>query len=418
MKQYAFLETKWSKTAFGLFLFALLLLARDTLVSSCLVGFHKSQFLMLGLLCISGLAFLFVNKNQWKPILKDRRMLVAAAVFAVFLIPMLVKRDWQLMYFSMLLCLLVPVFFSYFTSVREVAKYYVGILAFLGLYSLIATYGLKELTNGGKLPVSTFYNSNGWDFYNYGLCYVVTWEAWHRNFGIFREPGVYQFFLLLAMYLNHYAVDWKKSWQMWAADAILAVTMVTTFAVGGYIEMFLFALFLYFDKKWYREVWGKCLGAAAVLAAVGAGVFFVWQVRTPTFGNTIFYDFYDMFLRLTTKSNSLVDRLDAIFVSAGSFLAHPFFGDTIANVLHGTQHNTSSTLILYAVLGVAGGCLHVASWVALTWKRERNWMGNLLLLVILFMSFNTQNLVADVFFWLFPMMALLERGLPLIRKKG
>ena len=43
--------------------------------------------------------------------------------------------------------------------------------------------------------------------------------------------------------------------------------------------------------------------------------------------------------------------------------------------------------------------------------------GNLLLLVIFLMSFNTQNLVADVFFWLFPVMALVERGLPLLHKK-
>jgi len=34
---------------------------------------------------------------------------------------------------------------------------------------------------------------------------------------------------------------------------------------------------------------------------------------------------------------------------------------------------------------------------------------NLALVVILFMSFNTQNLIADVFLWLFPVMALVER---------
>jgi len=30
------------------------------------------------------------------------------------------------------------------------------------------------------------------------------------------------------------------------------------------------------------------------------------------------------------------------------------------------------------------------------------------------MSFNTQNLIANVYFWLFPMMALVERGLPML----
>ena len=37
--------------------------------------------------------------------------------------------------------------------------------------------------------------------------------------------------------------------------------------------------------------------------------------------------------------------------------------------------------------------------------------------VFFLMSFNTQNLVADVFFWLFPCMALVERGALLFKKK-
>ena len=36
----------------------------------------------------------------------------------------------------------------------------------------------------------------------------------------------------------------------------------------------------------------------------------------------------------------------------------------------------------------------------------------LALLLVLFASFNTQNLIADVFFWLFPVMAVVERVLP------
>ena len=35
-----------------------------------------------------------------------------------------------------------------------------------------------------------------------------------------------------------------------------------------------------------------------------------------------------------------------------------------------------------------------------------------------FMSFNTQNLTWDLFFWLFPMVALCQRGLPLIFKSN
>ena len=124
-----------------------------------------------------------------------------------------------------------------------------------------------------------------------------------------------------------------------------------------------------------------------------------------------------MFLRLTTPSDSSVDRGSALIIDLRMFLDHPLLGSKIAPVLHGTNHNTSSTLILFAITGVFGGLLHLATWVALLWKKERNVFINLLLLLIFLMSFNTQNLIADVFFWLFPCMALVERGLPVLRKK-
>ncbi len=414
MTLYPMFDTKAKKAAFGVFLFAMLLLARDTLITSSILGFTKSQFLMLGLICACGMLFLARNRRAWKDLLLDRRMAAAALCAFVLLIPMIAKGDWQMMYFSILICLLLPIFLSYFTTYEEIAKYYVVMLSLLGVYSVFATYFLKDLAYFGRIPVSTFENSSGWTFYNFGLAYVVTWEFWNRNFGIFREPGVYQFFVLLALYLNNYAVSWDRSWKLWLANAVLAVTMVSTFAIGGFIEMGLLAVFLYFDKKYYKTKWGKRAGIAVVVLVPLGAAFIAFRLLFQYSGMTIYYEFYDMFRRLTTDSDSLVDRLSAITANLGFFLRRPVFGDTIANVLHGTNHNTSSTLILYAVLGVVGGSLNVAAWIALAWKRERCLLGNGMLLLILFMSFNTQNLVADVFFWLFPMMALLQRGLPLL----
>lgn len=408
MNRYAMMETKWGKALFGCFLFAMLLLARDTLITSCILGFTKSQILMLGLIGVLGLVFLIQNRRKWKEILNDKRMLLMSISALVLLTPLAVKQDWQLMYFSILICLLLPVFLTWILPWQEAAKYYVCILAALGLYSLVGMYILKPLALSGKLTAEEFFNSVGMPFYNFGLTYVVPWEFWHRNFGIFREPGVYQFFLVLGIYLNHYGVAWKRNGMMWLVSAVLAATLISTFAIGGFIELGLLAVFVYFDKKYYRTKAGMALGALAVAAAVAVVVHILIQIRTPYFELTIYYEFYDMFRRLTTDSDSLVDRLSAIFVSAGLFLKNPLFGDTIANVLHGTAHNTSSTLILFAIGGAAVGLLNVASWVALLWKKERNIIGNLMLMVILFMSFNTQNLTADVFFWLFPYMALTE----------
>ena len=50
MKQYPLLENKAARGIFGIYLTAMLFLSRDTLVSSCLIGFTKSQVLMFGLI--------------------------------------------------------------------------------------------------------------------------------------------------------------------------------------------------------------------------------------------------------------------------------------------------------------------------------------------------------------------------------
>ena len=76
-------------------------------------------------------------------------VLILCAV--ILIVPMLLKRDWQLKYFSILISLLFSVFLTYFVSAAAVAKAYVVILCALGIYSVVATYGLRELAQAGKL---------------------------------------------------------------------------------------------------------------------------------------------------------------------------------------------------------------------------------------------------------------------------
>ncbi len=417
MKHYDCMNCKIGRPAFWVFLFAMLLLARDTLITSVVLGFTRSQLLMLAGIAAVGLGFLWANRRHWKEILTDRRMILMGVSAVLLLLPMLGKRDWQMMYFSILVCLLLAVFLTYFRRLDQVAKIYVCLITGLGLYSLITMYLLKAPAEAGILPVSVVYNSNDWPFYNFGLSFVVTWEAWNRNFGVFREPGVYQYFILLGVYLNNYHVDWKAGWQLWLVNGILAVTMLSTFAIGGFLELGLFAVFLYWDKKYYKTRGGKLAGGAAVVLAAAAVGFVLWKLRQPDFELTPYYEFYDMFIRLFTKSESSSDRFGSILANLRFLGGNPLLGGRIADVLYAIANNTSSTMILYAILGILGGSWNVLAWMALLWKKERHFLMNLVLMGILFLSFNTQNLIADVFFWLFPMMALTERILIFERKK-
>lgn len=413
MKLYPFPEKKIWKVLFAVYLFALLMLSRNGMLSCVLVGFYKTQILMLMVMGAGILTFAVVNRRELKQILTDRRMLAAAACGVLILLPMVVKRDWQLMYFSILIYLLFAVFLCYFVSMKDTAKYYVMILCALSVYAILATYVLRLLPDSGILNVHTFSNDKGRDYYNFGLAFVSITQVKERNFGIFREPGVYQYFLLLGLFLTNYTVEWKRSRDMWIANLILAVTMVTTMATGGVVCLGLLVIVVFFDKKMYRDkrVLWTAIGLAAALVLVLA-VSFATQ-------NKIYWLVYNtLFEKFVNRSDSVTERTEAILVDVQIFLRHPIFGAGLSEVLHAVTNNTTSTLILYAVFGFLSGSLHVLAWVALVWKKERHLWANLALLVILFMGFNTQNLTGDVFFWLFPMMALLERGLPLLKKPG
>ena len=409
MEQYGFFEGRVKSFLITVLLFGMLLLSRNTLISTSLLGFYRSQFLMLLLISLTAVLFLILNRNDLKRIFTDKRIVIAAVICAVVILPMIVKRDWQMMYLSILLCLMFAVFLTYVVSYKEVAKIYVGIIAVLGAYSVVATYGMRLLPDSGMLSVPEFSNTNNVEFYNFGLAFVSQSYVKNRNFGIFREPGVYQYFLLLALFLNNFTISWQKTSRYWLINGILAVTMLTTMATGGYVELGILAVIVFFHKKLYRSR-TACIVVAAgfIIGLIGVGMI----IRQK---GQLYWELYGMFVsKFFPGEESGIDRVSSILTNTMYFVRNPFVGEMVSEVLYSVQNNTSSTTILYAILGLLGGSLSIAAWFALVWKRELGIVTNLGLLLVLFMSFNTQNLVADVFFWLIPTMALIERGIPLL----
>lgn len=410
MNYYRFPETRTWKLLFTAFLLLQLLTTRSGMFGPQL-NFLEKQALMLGSIVLAGLVFLWRNRTDWKNLFFDSRMAAAGLFTMVMLLPMLLKRDWQLMYFTIFLGLLLAVFLSYFVTLKETAKCYVLLLSGLCVYSLIATYLLRRLPDNGIWNVPQFLNAAGNAYYNFGLCNVSIHHVASRNLGVFREPGVYQFFILMGLYLTNYWVDWEKEAHMWVANSIFAATMLSTMATGGVIELGLFVIVLFFDKKMYRDKRLRMLAIVAIAAALLVVIVSFLQQ------NAIYWFLYDTLLeKFINKTDSVTDRTAAFAANFQLMVQHPFVGAKMAEVLHAVRNNTSSTLILYAAFGILGGTLNVACWTAFVWKRGRALWLNLALLVILFMAFNTQNLTWDLYFWLFPTMALLERGLPLAEK--
>lgn len=411
MTEYQFLSGKKGRVLFGFCLFVLLLFSRDTLYTSTVLGFGPSQLIMYSVVGLLGIGFLTVNRKNWKSIVTDPRLLTAIPITAIMVLPMVIKADWQTMYISILLCMYIAIFFSFFRSSREVARCYVVILTCLAAYSLLAEYVLDPMVSAGWFSAPVIPYNESRTFRGYLLSFVVKRKGYLRNYGIFREPGIYQFFLILGLYWNNYRLNWEKKWQFWTVNGILAATMVSTFSTGGVIELALMAAVLFFEKKLYRDK--RIVAALIACGVLGVAVVVYSIVRH----NALYGALSTMVKKLFVINDSSGSRYEAIATDLRIFLENPLFGANFAETLYAVKHNTSSTLLLYAVYGILGGTLNVAGWVAMVWDRERSVLLNGMLVLIMLMAINTQNFTVNVFFWLFPTMALVERAGQLLEKR-
>ena len=414
MKRYPFPNTRPWQSLFALYLFLLLYLTRVSQVSHYLLGFYKAQALTFGITAIAVLTFLVYQRKNLKELILNGRMILCLVLCAGVLTPMVLKRDYTMMYLSVLFSGLLGIFVSYFLSCRRAAKYYVLLLTGLALYSLVAFFLLRPLSDLGLLPVPTFQNGYGAEFYNYLFSFVSVTFARERNFGIFREPGVYQFFLFLALYLCFYQVDWEKQRICWIIGAILSLTLLSTFATGGVAATVLFLLAVYFDKEVYRSPLGRKLTAAVLILlvlALGAALL----VKPQLLG------YFRMMLQKIQPGNpSSDDRLDSIVFNLSVIQWTPFVGRDVAYILETVTHNTSSTTILIGILGVLGGSINALAWLVLVCRGKGKWYAKVVSLLTLAITFNTQNLISDPYLWMFPMMALTEGlydGINTLKKK-
>ena len=401
-KRYPFPQKKVFQVLFGLYLFSILYFCRVSQVSYYLLGFYKSQFLSLSITLLALLIFLIYQRKHLLQIVFNYRIALAILFAAAILIPMCVKKDWQMMYFSILLSILMGVFFSYFVSCAQAGKGFCVVMATLAAYSLAAFFALRPLADRGILAPPVFVNAYGGEFYNYLLAFVPKTLVRDRNFGIFREPGVYQFFLFLAMYLCFYHVRWEKQTSMWVCGGILCLTLLSTFSTGAIAAMAVLLLTVYFEKKLYRSSLGKLL-TALVLGLDIAFLAYLF-IRKPPLYTTLLY----MFQKVTPGNPSFDDRFESIHVNLHLLSFRPKVGRDVSYVLEIIADNTSSTTILFAILGIFSGWLHVIAWLCLVLRGKGHIVTKLLCLLALAVTFNTQNLISDPYFWIFPIMALIE----------
>jgi hypothetical protein len=125
-------------------------------------------------------------------------------------------------------------------------KCYTRLITLLAIISLVMFYAQKILIPSipFMFPVETgtyMYYYKVFYLYNYAAPLAVPDFIWPRNFGIFWEPGCYQFFLNLGLCFLLYTSNGEKKTQITDAQAvsiiILTLTVISTASTTGIVLM-------------------------------------------------------------------------------------------------------------------------------------------------------------------------------------
>lgn len=238
---------------------------------------------------------------------------------ALMLITGVFNSDLRTGYFYKCCLLILSCLFAKNFLFEEFARIFEKIMFFFATTSafctLLATVNIS-LVSG--FPI--FYNSAKSSFYNLIVCMINVSDKTVRNYGIFREPGVFQMFLMLGLlFYTYYAKEFKIY-----RFAVYVIAIGLTYSTTGYIALIVY-LIVYFVKDTRGFSVKKKKLITIVLIAV-ALIFILVKTDLLSSDGVVFNKVGDM------KRHTTVARLASVFANIEMWLRSPIFGNGLTYV--------------------------------------------------------------------------------------
>ncbi len=332
------------------------------------------------------------------PVRSDPEALVfVGLMIAATLSTMLLTGDVTGGYFKIILIVLMGWMLSRLVSFGEAISSYILIMVLLSGYSLVMLYVMRPFVEASPhIIFPRFANSEGLPFINARFTYIVDVENYYRNFGIFREPGVYQVFLNFAIMFELF---FKKARANLLFLCLLYAGLISTFSPPGYIGgLFLGAAYMVGARKISYEHKKRFLVLLVVFIFSVAALF----VFNDGF-NTIVTE---SIVKLVARESSFQGRLVAILANLEAWAERPFFGGGITYGLTGlamqkmlysfgysTAHNTSTIGAYLAAFGFFFTLLYIALLIKLIARSGAGVVRDFIMFFVVMLSINTQLLI-------------------------
>lgn len=267
-------------------------------------------------------------------------------------------------------------------NIMEFAKAFDKIIYFFAYVSvfcmIIAEFNLSLFS---VFPL--FYNSAYTPFYNLGIYMVPESSGLLRNYGIFREPGVYQMFLVLGIILHMYFADKVSLKRM----VVYTLAIILTFSTTGYIALALsILLYILKNNNSFKEKKTKYI--MLFILALGA-IYMVSQTTLLSSDGMIFDKFSNI------KRTTMIARSSSFFSNIMIWRENPIIGAGLTKVeelfplitlkFYGkyVTHNTNTLLCELATYGIIYTSILVYGYIKFSESLSKNILERVLFLAIL-----------------------------------
>jgi len=406
-EEHKYKKNKLFKIYGFILLFLTIILSRNTLISNNLFGFYKSTILLM-LVFIPLMIMYFYNKVYKKMDLIFIIILLSIG-FSIIL-----KGDIQLYNLSVLAYLIIAYIFIKMYELKDIIKWYIIILLFLSLYSLlfiyiiypmlVSSFGIHKLLNFSNF----FYNSISTPFLNFGFAFPVVIQGYVRNFGIFTEPGIYQFYLLVALLISGYSnVTLNKKIRKFLIF-IFGLTLITTFSSSGYLCLLI--LSSYYIINYYLKIKNNLTKKQKeIIWGIFILLLIVFVLYVIFINNTFTSMIKAVIIKFFSSNESTNVRLYSVIYTLKLFFTSILVGNKLSLVLDNSVIITNTNITFLAVYGlIAGLCLLILHY-RFSEKLSINRKEIFIIFILTLLSVNNHMFIGAQSFWLLMMIGLKEK---------
>lgn len=369
-------------------LFLLTYFNNETLANNlCTFVSQPCMYVVIGIM-----VFYIVNRRKTIWNISSQAAIPFVTVFFIFLLLNgVMDISFSNGYFLTMMNIIVALLLSKMIRFRDFSLWYIDIMTFLGICSILITYPLAPIVR--SLPLPHVVNSANTPFINAFLCYIVDFDIYYRNTGIFREAGVWGGFLVIALMLAIENSYLYKSRQYWARVIIIIATIVSTFSTACLVAMvMIFAIMMVNNNKEKNKV-------SNIWVIIGAIAVVFVTIKLDNGAEALF----ESINKLTGNSSSMDYRTEVIQNSVPVILNNPLG----CGILKGTQmladantlreyHNTST----FVAGALYFGWIYIALYVTGVFQFCRRRLNSWLYLIPFFVLLNAEQYIFNPIFYL------------------